>query len=104
MNINGITIDKNEWEEIPQTKYKRIKREFPDTCNSFTARFRFKYYKRKEKKFPKYFKSNKYGVNDLYTVYPGTIFLGDEKGNEFYIREDDIPILQEALKYWEDNK
>ena len=43
------TIKELGWEEIPQTEYQRIKRDDPKNCNSYTMRWRFRYFKLKPK-------------------------------------------------------
>lgn len=40
-----ILSDGQKYEEITQNVYRRLKRDYPKTVNSFTARVRFKYFR-----------------------------------------------------------
>lgn len=53
----NITINNIEYEEISQGDYNRLKREFPATFHSYTARIAHKYYKIFEK-YPKVFENS----------------------------------------------
>ena len=39
-------LNPNDWQEIKQSEYKRLKQEDPHNCNSYTARIGFKFYKK----------------------------------------------------------
>jgi hypothetical protein len=42
-----MEIDKEDWVEIKQGEYRRIKKSDPKNCNSYTCRICHKYYKKK---------------------------------------------------------